>query len=159
MQEQFRTIATKIGELRTKSCGRVAGVLYSKHGKTPVVPGFEYKAPARQATARRNAIAVSPYANQLIRIVLIESLVATEENMRQAIAFLLPLVMLVLSSQAKADEKPSQALTNSLGMKLMLIPAGEFLMGAPRTIRTPRSTSGRNTRRRSAKPSILAHMK
>ena len=33
----------------------------------------------------------------------------------------------------KADEEPSPELTNSIGMRLKLIPAGDFLMGSKET--------------------------
>lgn len=50
-------------------------------------------------------------------------------------ALVLALAAIVVSDSALADDRPSKVgdtITNSIGMKLTYIPAGEFLMGSPR---------------------------
>ena len=46
-----------------------------------------------------------------------------------------------VSRRVREGLTPPDAITNSIGMKLVLIPAGEFLMGAPARTRTPARTS------------------
>src|SRR5262249_9791594 len=49
------------------------------------------------------------------------------------LAFILPFLLLVVATvcRAEGDKKPEPIITNSVGLQLAYIPAGDFLMGSP----------------------------
>ena len=50
---------------------------------------------------------------------------------RAAVVGLVSLLAAALPALPRDDKKPEKTITNSVGMKLALIPAGKFHMGSP----------------------------
>lgn len=69
-----------------------------------------------------------------------------------------PVVMAVTIESAGSDAKPGtlpQGVTNSIGMKLVLVPAGEFMMGSPNTEAQRQPTEGPQHKVKITKPFFM----